>query len=153
MARRNPIRFAHLADRFGATASFVCALHCAALPLLLAVLPALGLGFLANHSFERGFIAFASVLALASLAFGFRRHRRFRAFWFLVPGVVLLIAGIVIDIDGRPLVHALLVSLGGMRSAVLAMIDCTSTTNASVLVPGAAARTRSAARSNAGEAA
>ena len=118
LARRNPIRFAHLADRFGATASFVCALHCAALPLLLAVLPALGLGFLADHAFERGFIAFASVLALASLAFGFRRHRRFRAFWFLVPGVVLLIAGIVIDIDGRPLVHALLVSLGGMLVAL-----------------------------------
>jgi hypothetical protein len=118
LARRSPLRFAHLADRFGATASFVCALHCAALPLLLAVLPALGLGFLADHAFERGFIAFASVLALSSLAFGFRRHRRFRAFWFLVPGVTLLVAGIVVDIDGRPLVHALLVSLGGMLVAL-----------------------------------
>jgi hypothetical protein len=66
---------------------------------------------------ERGFIGFASVLALASLAFGFRRHRRLRAFWFLVPGVILLLAGIVIDIDGRPIAHALLVSLGGMLVA------------------------------------
>ncbi|HEY6940556.1 MerC domain-containing protein [Dokdonella sp.] len=118
LIRRNLTRFTRLADRFGAAASFVCALHCAALPLLLALLPALGLGFLANHQLERGFIAFASVLALASLAIGFRRHGRFRAFWFLVPGVILLITGIVIDIDGRPLVHALLVSSGGMLVAL-----------------------------------
>jgi hypothetical protein len=109
---------ASFADRFGATASFLCALHCAVLPLVIAALPALGLGFLANHAFERAFIAFASVLALASLAFGFRRHRRFRAFWFLVPGVVLLLLGIVIDIDGQPLAHALLVSLGGTLVAL-----------------------------------
>jgi hypothetical protein len=109
------VRFA---DRFGATASFLCALHCAVLPLVIAVLPALGLGFLANHAFERAFIAFASVLALASLAIGFRRHRRFRAFWFLVPGVALLLLGIVVDIDGRPLTHALLVSLGGTLVAI-----------------------------------
>jgi hypothetical protein len=106
------------ADRFGATASLLCALHCAVLPLVIAALPALGLGFLANHAFERVFIACASVLALASLALGFRRHRRFRAFWFLVPGVVLLLLGIVIDIDGQPLGHALLVSLGGTLVAL-----------------------------------
>ncbi|TCO40848.1 MerC mercury resistance protein [Dokdonella fugitiva] len=118
LAGRNPGRFARFADRFGATASFACALHCAALPLLLAILPALGLGFLADHAFERAFIAFASALALASLAFGFRRHRRFRAFGFLVPGVLLLVAGVVVDVDGRPFVHALLVSFGGMLVAL-----------------------------------
>lgn len=110
--------YSRFADRFGATASFLCAVHCAALPLVIAALPALGLGFLANHAFERAFIACASLLALASLAIGFRRHRRYRAFWFLVPGVVLLIAGIVIDIDGLPIMHALLVSLGGTLVAV-----------------------------------
>ena len=36
-------------DRLGATASFLCAVHCAALPLVIATLPAIGLGFLANH--------------------------------------------------------------------------------------------------------
>src|SRR6478672_8405035 len=56
--------FAAIADRFGATASFLCAIHCALLPFVIAVLPALGLAFLADHRFERGFIAFASVLAL-----------------------------------------------------------------------------------------
>lgn len=118
MATKPPSPFARYADRFGATASFVCALHCAALPLVIAVLPALGLGFLADHAIERAFVAFASVLALASLAIGFRRHRRYRAFWFLVPGVALLLAGILVDIDGAPFAHALLVSLGGTLVAL-----------------------------------
>ncbi|HXD83673.1 MAG TPA: MerC domain-containing protein, partial [Rudaea sp.] len=48
---------AHAADRLGAAASLLCAVHCAALPFVLALLPALGLGFLANHGFERAFIA------------------------------------------------------------------------------------------------
>jgi hypothetical protein len=52
-----PSLLTRLADRFGATASFLCAIHCAALPLVIAALPALGLGFLADHRFERTFIA------------------------------------------------------------------------------------------------
>ena len=40
--------FHRLADRFGATASFLCAVHCALLPLVIAALPAIGLGFLAR---------------------------------------------------------------------------------------------------------
>jgi hypothetical protein len=102
-----------LADRFGATASFLCAVHCAALPLVLAALPALGLSFLANHRFERGFIAFASVLATTTFIMGYRRHRRFHAFWFLVPGLAFLAAGIAVDLDHSSIVHAVLVSIGG----------------------------------------
>lgn len=110
--------FARFADRFGATASFLCAVHCALLPLVIAVLPVLGLGFLADHRFERIFIAFASVLALTTLVIGFRRHQRFRAFWFLVPGITLLVAGIVIDVDHAALGHAVMVSIGGTLVAL-----------------------------------
>ena len=102
-----------VADRFGATASFLCAVHCALLPLIIAALPAIGLGFLANHRYERGFIAFASVLALTTFIAGFRRHRRFRAFWFLAPGILLLAAGIGVDFEENATAHALLVALGG----------------------------------------
>ncbi len=108
-----PAMLSRLPDRFGATASFLCAVHCALLPLVIAALPAIGLSFLANHRFERGFIAFASVLALTTLIFGFRRHHRFRAFWFLVPGILLLAAGIIVDFDESATVHAVLVAMGG----------------------------------------
>jgi MerC mercury resistance protein len=113
-----PSWLARHADRFGATASFLCAVHCAALPLVIAVLPAIGLGFLANHKFERGFVAFASVLALTTLFVGFRRHRQFRAFWFLVPGILLLAAGMIVDFDQSATLHAVLVAMGGTLVAV-----------------------------------
>ncbi len=104
----------HLADRVGATASFLCAVHCAALPFVLALLPALGLGFLADHGFERGFIAFASVLASATLIYGYRRHGVRHALLLLVPGLILLWAGgFVFDESTSLGVHATLVALGG----------------------------------------
>lgn len=102
------------ADRLGAVASLLCAVHCAALPFLLAVLPALGLGFLASHGFERGFIAFASVLAMTMAVIGYRRHRTARAFALLVPGLLLLwIGGFAFDLNHAPLLHSLLVVMGG----------------------------------------
>jgi carbon starvation protein CstA len=101
------------ADRFGATASSLCAVHCALLPLVIAALPAIGLGALANHAYERAFIAFASMLAVTTFIVGFRRHRRFRAFWFLAPGILLLAAGIVVDFDENAMLHAVLVAMGG----------------------------------------
>jgi len=105
---------AGIADRVGATASFLCALHCAALPFVLAVLPALGLGFLADHAFERVFIAAASTLALTVLIRGFRRHHSVRALRLLAPGLVLLwIGGFLIDGHDTIGLHALLVSIGG----------------------------------------
>ena len=113
MSPSPPPTLSRLPDRVGATASFLCAVHCALLPLVIAALPALGLSFLANHRFEHGFIAFASVLALTTLLVGFRRHRRFRAFWFLVPGILLLAAGILVDFDQSATAHAVLVSCGG----------------------------------------
>lgn len=113
-----PSRLTRMADRFGATASFLCALHCAALPALFAVLPATGLGFLLGHGFERGFVVFAALLALTTLVTGFRRHRRFQAFWFLLAGAGLLAAGVLVDgvlLDSAHAgsLHALLLASGG----------------------------------------
>lgn len=119
---RRPSLFARVADRFGATASLLCAVHCALLPLVLALLPALGLGFLADHRVEHGFIAFASLLALTSLIIGFRRHQRFRAFWFLAPGIALLFAGIAFEYRITAL-HAALVATGGTLVALAHLIN------------------------------
>lgn len=118
MSPTQPSLVHRLADRFGATASFICAVHCALLPLVIAALPAIGLGFLANHRYERGFIAFASVLAVTTFILGYRRHRRFRAFWFLLPGILLLAAGIVVDFEANAMTHAVLVAIGGTLVAV-----------------------------------
>lgn len=102
------------ADRLGVVASLLCAVHCAALPFLLALLPALGLGFLANQGFERGFIASASVLAVTMAVRGYRRHRTAHAFALLVPGLLLLwIGGFALDLGGATILHSLFVVAGG----------------------------------------
>jgi hypothetical protein len=105
---------AHVADRVGATASFLCAIHCAALPFVIAVLPALGLSFLADHKFERIFIACASVLALAALIRGYYRHRVPSALVLALPGIALLWVGVwVFDAENSLTVHAIMVTVGG----------------------------------------
>jgi hypothetical protein len=108
-----------IADRVGATASLICALHCAALPFVLAVLPTLGLGFLADHLFERIFIACASALALTVLMRGYRQHHDPRALTLLIPGLALLWVGGFL-VDGHDVIglHALLVVLGGSGVAL-----------------------------------
>lgn len=111
-------RLARLADRFGATASFLCAVHCALLPFVVALLPILGLGFLANHAYERVFVLFACTLAGTTIGLGVRRHGDRRALALLAPGIVLLLAGIVVDFASLPLLHAILVSSGGTLLAL-----------------------------------
>jgi hypothetical protein len=115
---------AHIADRVGATASFLCAVHCAALPFVIAVLPALGLSFLADHRFERIFIAFASCLALAALIRGYRRHRVASALYLVLPGLALLWIGAwVFDADNSLALHATLVALGGCSVALAHVLN------------------------------
>lgn len=106
-----------LADRIGATASFLCAIHCALLPFVLTLLPLLGLGFLASHTFERGFVAFAVMLAMVALVIGYRRHHRRLPLLLAVPGLLLLLLGItVIDLHTLAL-HSVLVTCGGLLVA------------------------------------
>ncbi len=112
------------ADKVGAAASFLCAVHCAALPFVLALLPAIGLGFLASHGFERGFIACASVLALTMAAIGYRRHRAARVFALLVPGLLMLwIGGFAFDLGHATLWHSLLVVAGGSCVALAHVVN------------------------------
>ena len=126
-------RFSSAVDRIGATASLLCAVHCALLPFVLALLPLIGLRFLAGHTFERAFVACAAALASASIIAAYRRHRRPQALLFMVPGILLLLFGIVIDIDAHVLLHTVAVVCGGVLVAsahatnlILAHRHCTA---------------------------
>lgn len=115
---------AQIADRVGATASFLCAVHCAALPFVLTVLPTLGLGFLGDHRFERIFIAFASALALGSLIRGYRRHRVASALCVAGAGIALLWIGVwLFDSEQARGTHAVLVTLGGCCVALAHILN------------------------------
>ena len=83
-------RLQHTGDRIGMWASLVCAVHCALLPLVLALLPMLGLGALDLVDIDQAFVVFATVLGVTTLALGYRRHRAFGAWALLLPGLALV---------------------------------------------------------------
>jgi hypothetical protein len=112
-----PRRFATLVDRVGATASLLCAIHCVLLPFVLALLPLVGLEFLAGHTFERVFVTCAALLAGVSILVAYRRHRQPQALLLMVPGIALLIFGIAIDLDANVVVHTVSVVTGGVLVA------------------------------------
>jgi hypothetical protein len=103
-----------LLDRFGATGSMICAVHCALTPLLLAAIPSLGLSTWLGDGFERGFVVFVTVLGLFSLLWGYRRHRAFRALTLLLLGLGVLWAGAYYPpLHHQIVVHAIVMTLGG----------------------------------------
>ncbi|HRD58704.1 MAG TPA: MerC domain-containing protein [Ferruginibacter sp.] len=59
-------------DAIGIATSVICAIHCAFLPILATVLPALS--GVHNHIFEWGMIVLAFVVGIYSLRHGFKKH-------------------------------------------------------------------------------
>lgn len=80
-------------DAAGMMASTMCALHCAAMPLAVTLLPLAGLGFLASEAVEWGLLGVSALLGIGSLCLGYRLHRSRRALAVLACGLALLLAG------------------------------------------------------------
>ncbi len=78
------------ADRVGLFAAALCALHCALLPILVVLLPTLGLGMQGWLDIDQVIVVGASLLALVTLYLGWRRHRVYRAWRWLLPALALL---------------------------------------------------------------
>ena len=103
-----------LLDRLGATGSLVCAVHCALLPLVIALLPSLGIALWLGEDFELGFVTFATLLGVFTLVWGYRRPRVVRALGLLIPGLVALWAGVLFAPLHHALVpHAITMTFGG----------------------------------------
>ncbi len=77
-------------DKTGACISFACAIHCMAMPLLITLLPLVGLGFLVSEPSELVIIGVAVVLAVGSIVWGVRHHRSWRAFLVLVVALAFI---------------------------------------------------------------
>jgi len=105
-------------DRIGLFTASLCAIHCALVPVLLAMAPALGMGFSGAADIDQAFVVFASVLGITTVAIGYRRHRVLQAVWFLVAGLVLLWAGSFTPLHDHGLGHAVLMTLGGVLLAM-----------------------------------
>jgi len=109
-----PLHHRSLLDRLGAAGSLLCAVHCALLPLAIAVLPSLGLTSFGSQGFERAFVAFATLLGVFSVYWGYRRHRAVRALSLLIPGLVTLWAVVLYEpMHAMVVPHAIAMTFGG----------------------------------------
>lgn len=111
------------ADRVGFGASFLCAVHCALLPLLLALVPALGLKFGGWIDFDQAFVVFATLLGATTLTLGYRRHRAFHAWALLVPGLLLVWAASFTALHDHNLTHLVMMTLGGLTLAAAHLLN------------------------------
>lgn len=99
--------------------SLLCAIHCAALPIALLVLPSVGLALAFNDRVEWAFVLVATVVGLTSLVRGFRVHRVALPLALLVPGLASLWAGVGWDpLHHAQVPHAVAMALGGTLVAV-----------------------------------
>ena len=110
----SPQQSHRLLDRLGATGSLLCALHCAMLPLLIAALPALGLGSVLGERFEEAFVLFATLVGGYSVVSGYRRHRLWQALALMLPGLSILWLGVLYaPLHESTWPHALVMMVGG----------------------------------------
>jgi hypothetical protein len=101
-------------DRLGATGSLLCAVHCAVLPVVLALVPSLGIAAWFGENFEQAFAVFATGLGLMTMVWGYRRHRDVRALSLLLPGLAILWFGVLFEpLDAWPFAHGLVMATGG----------------------------------------
>ena len=99
-------------DVVGAGASFVCAVHCAAMPMLLSTLPLAGIEILADHRLEQAFVIAAAVFGFFVIGSGYCRHRLALVALSYLAGVASLVAGAFFMHDA--LAHAGLLATGGV---------------------------------------
>ena len=77
-------------DWVGVVASIGCAIHCAAMPFVIAYLPALGLSFLADEAFHKWMALACFVIALTAFIPGLRKHGRLTPVAVASVGLVMI---------------------------------------------------------------
>lgn len=110
-------------DWLGAAASLACATHCAAMPLLIGLLPLVGLGFLATEQTEWALAGLSIGVGSLSLIPSYaRRHRRRRPLLLFVFGAGLIIAVRLLAEEGSRL-EAPAMALGALLIACAHMVN------------------------------
>lgn len=102
-------------DAFGSAAAFVCALHCAFLPIAAVAMPMATVELLGNYLFELLFVCFALTFGAAVLSSGVSRATRGWVLGLFSAAAVLLVLGVVNH--ERSIVHAVLMAMGGLSLA------------------------------------
>jgi MerC mercury resistance protein len=80
-------------EQIGSGMSLLCAVHCAATPILVSVLPLLGDRLSHSHWVEVSLIGIAASIGYLTLGASFRRHGRLCPLLLLTLGLILVVAG------------------------------------------------------------
>jgi hypothetical protein len=108
-------------DNLGMTASTLCAIHCAAVPVFFTSLPLIGLGFLANPWVEWIMIIIAVVIGISSIGNSyFKEHHRVLPLAMLIGGFVIIIIGHLFVTGWR---EAIVVPAGGLTVAAAHFVN------------------------------
>lgn len=124
-------------DGLGASVSFVCALHCAALPLVFGLLPGVQMALqsvnhewhglaqflLWTHDIERLVVGVVLVYASLVLGIGFRRHGQRKVLAVGAAAAALMAAGAFGHWHGEDLFHVALQVLGGVGIATAHVLN------------------------------
>lgn len=96
-------------DKIGVTATSLCAVHCVLLPVLLPVLPLLGISFVGEHVFEDIVLIISMVVGFISLFSGFHRYHR-----KLYPLYSLALGGVIYSLKDSlgEMYHPYLIAIG-----------------------------------------
>ncbi|MDO7742295.1 MAG: MerC domain-containing protein [Pedobacter sp.] len=108
-------------DRLGMTASTLCAIHCALVPIFLTALPLAGLQFLANEWVEITMIIVSVILGTLSLSISYRKqHKKVLPFFILFTGFALIGTGHFAGIES---LEPVLIPIGGFTVAAAHLIN------------------------------
>lgn len=108
-------------DRLGMTASTLCAIHCALVPIFLTALPLLGLEFLANEWVEITMLIASVVLGTLSLSLSYRnQHHKVLPFLVLFAGFAFIGTG---HFSGIAFLEPILIPLGGFTVAAAHLVN------------------------------
>jgi mercuric ion transport protein len=84
-------------DKIGIGGAAFAALCCLGFPALLAIVSAIGLGFLVNDAVLLPVLGISLLITLWGLYSGTRHHHRWSAFGIGVAGVILMVLSILFD--------------------------------------------------------
>lgn len=111
MKKENRVLRGGVVDALGIFLSIACAIHCLALPVLMGVLPLIGMEFFMDHEFEHVMMAIIFLVAGFTLYRGFRVHKRLSV---MVAFVVGMIAFLLVRPSLPEQLHSIATLIGGM---------------------------------------
>ena len=99
----------------GASASFICALHCAVLPIIVALAPFAGAHWLASHTFDHWAVTLALGYGAAVIGAAYCTHRwRVTLILYALATVLMVLGAFIVHAE---IAHAVLLSAGGVLLA------------------------------------